>query len=225
MKYDGLFTRPAGLIYGSFDPGAPHLLALRHPARMAALRGNRLRRRQYRGHLLRRGARRRHPDGRFIAYREYKAGERSAADHCYHLMKGEPAVPLCAGGSMSESQWRAEFRAGGTAKNEHGVRVRVPGLPIHGPDQPDVEVGIEQVWKAFALDKLLIFEDLHGLLDELQSYSRELDVMGEPTEKIDAKETFHYADALRYLIGYLKFDKPKAQMNKSPVARQGLQNL
>src|ERR1019366_7235597 len=72
------------------------------------------------------------PTGRLIAYCEYKAGERSAAEHCYHRMKGEPRLPLCVGGSKSEGQWRMEFRAGGTVNG-----VRVPGLPVHGPDQPD----------------------------------------------------------------------------------------
>jgi hypothetical protein len=39
------------------------------------------------------------PTGRLIAYREYR-GDRSAAEHCYHLMKGdklnppEPRIPL-----------------------------------------------------------------------------------------------------------------------------------
>jgi hypothetical protein len=27
------------------------------------------------------------PTGRLFAYREYRAGDRSAAEHCYHLMK------------------------------------------------------------------------------------------------------------------------------------------
>ena len=63
-----------------------------------------------------------------------KAGERSAAEHCYHLMKGdklnpaEPRIPICAGGSKSEGQWRREFAAGGTVNG-----VRVAGIPIHGP--------------------------------------------------------------------------------------------
>jgi hypothetical protein len=110
-----------------------------------------------------------------IAYREYKAGDRSAAEHCHPLMQGEPRIPVCAGGSKSEGQWRREFANGGTAMIG-GKPVRVAGLPIHGPAQPDVEVGINEVWKMFSLDKLLIFEDLRGLLDELQSYSRDPDV-------------------------------------------------
>jgi hypothetical protein len=100
----------------------------------------------------------------------------------------------------------------------------VPGLPIHGPAQSDVEVGINRVYAQFALNHLLVFEDLHGFLDELQSYSRELDEMGEATEKIDAKETFHFVDACRYIIGYLNRDKPKGTYG-NPVAFKGLQNL
>jgi hypothetical protein len=80
---------------------------------------------------------------------------------------------------------------------------RVPGIPIHGPAKPEVqsiEVGINRVYAAFALNQILVFDDLHGILDELQSYSRELDELGEPTEKIEAKKTFHLLDAVRYVF-------------------------
>ena len=106
--------------------------------------------------------------------------------------------------------------------------VRVPGIPIHGPAKPEVqsiEVGINRVYAAFALNQILVFDDLHGLLDELQSYSRELDEMGEPTERIEAKEQFHLLDSVRYVLGYLNTDKPKTFGASSPVARPGLQNL
>ena len=109
----------------------------------------------------------------------------------------EPHIPTCAGGSKSEGQWRREFAAGGTVSG-----VRVPGIPIHGPAKPEVqsiEVGINRVYAAFVLNQILVFEDLVGFLDELQSYSHELDEMGEPTEKIQAKETFHLLDAVRYV--------------------------
>ena len=110
-------------------------------------------------------------------------------------MKGEPRIPTCAGGSKSEGKWRREFAAGGTMTG-----VRVPGIPIHGPAVPEaqsIEVGIQRVYGAFGLDRLLVFDDLHGFLDELQNNSRELDKMGEPTEKIEAKKTFHLLDAVR----------------------------
>src|SRR5471030_1926756 len=122
------------------------------------------------------------------------------------LMKGDrlnppgPRITRCAGGSKSEGQWRREFAAGGTVNG-----VRLAGIPIHGPAKPEVqsiEVGINRVFATFALNQILVFDDLHGFLDELQSYSRELDEMGEPTEKIEAKETFHLLDAVRYVISY-----------------------
>ncbi|MCB1899227.1 MAG: hypothetical protein KDH16_08060, partial [Rhodocyclaceae bacterium] len=53
-----------------------------------------------------------------------------------------------------------------------------------------------------------------GLLDEIMSYARELDDMGEPTEKIADKNTFHLLDALRYIMSYLR------QENKAVAARQ-----
>ena len=49
--------------------------------------------------------------------------------------------------------------------------------------------------------------------------------MGEPTEKIDCKDEYHLLDALRYIIGYLNMDKPKATMKGSPIARPGPANL
>jgi hypothetical protein len=135
----------------------------------------------------------------------------------------KPRIPLCAGGSKSEGQWRREFAAGGTVNS-----VRVAGIPIHGPPKPEtqmVSVGINRVFGAFALNQILVFDDLHGLLDELQSYSYELDEMGEPTEKIEAKESFHLLDSVRYILGYLNTDRPKIFGASSPVARPGLQNL
>jgi hypothetical protein len=222
LFYRGVFTRPAGLIYGSFDEAKHKIPRIAIPPEWPRFVGIDFGGVNTAAIFFAEERIGMKATGRLIAYREYKAGDRSAAEHCYHLMKGEPRIPVCAGGSMSESQWRLEFRAGGTIKDERGNLVRVPGMPIHGPDQPDVEVGINRVYKAFTLGQLLIFEDLHGLLDELQSYSRELDEMGEVTDKIDAKESFHYADALRYLIGYLRPDKPKGQMKGSPVVRQGL---
>jgi hypothetical protein len=167
------------------------------------------------------------PTGRLFAYKEYLHGERSAAEHCYHLMRGdalnppEPRIPTCAGGSASEGQWRREFAKGGFVNG-----VRVPGLPIHGVDPAKgpttVEVGIDKVFGAFARNELVIFDDLRGMLDELQSYSRELDEMGEPTEKIDNKETFHHCDALRYLIRHMKMGVPVPRSSGTSVAHAGL---
>jgi hypothetical protein len=128
--------------------------------------------------------------GRLFLYREYKAGGRTAKEHAAALKKGEPMIPKCVGGSHSEDQWRSEFRAG--------------GLPVSEPDIKNVEVGIDRVYGTHSRCEILVFDDLHGYLEEKYTYSRELDDAGEPTEKIEDKETFHFMDAERYIIGWLK---------------------
>lgn len=131
--------------------------------------------------------------GRLYLYREYKAGSRTAAEHARALLAGEPMVPICVGGSKSEGQWRAEFQAA-------GLPVQEPALS--GPDS--VEVGIDRVYGAHQRNEIVVFSDLSGYLEEKQTYSRELDAAGEPTEEIDDKSSFHFLDAERYIIGWLK---------------------
>jgi hypothetical protein len=48
--------------------------------------------------------------------------------------------------------------------------------------------------------RIIIFDTCAGLINELLTYSRELDDAGQPTEKIKDKETFHRLDALRYVV-------------------------
>jgi hypothetical protein len=211
MAYDGLFTRPAGLIYSSFDTKQHVIPRVAIPPewhRHVGLDFGGVNTAAVFFAEEQVGVKK---TGRLIAYREYKAGERSAAEHTHHLLQGdgknppEPRIPHCVGGSKSEGQWRLEFKRGGEVKGK-----RVPGLPIHAPaiqtgaTDSLVEVGINRVFGAFARGEILVFDDLTGVLDELASYSRELDDLGEPTEKIDAKETYHYCDSIRYVIGHLK---------------------
>ena len=91
---------------------------------------------------------------------------------------------------MSEDQWRDEFRAA--------------GLPVREPDIKDVEVGIDRVYGAHKRNELYVFDDLSGYLDEKLRYSRKVDANGEPTEEIEQKNTFHYMDAERYIVGWIK---------------------
>ena len=97
----------------------------------------------------------------------------------------------------------------------NGQQIR--GLPVKPPPQSDVEVGIDRVFAAHNRDEILVFSDLRGYLDEKLSYSRELDERGEPTENIDAKETFHFMDAERYIVGYLKSPRTPRQIPKAFV--------
>jgi hypothetical protein len=130
------------------------------------------------------------PTGRYFAYREYHEGGRTAREHALALRSGEPRIPAAVGGAKSEGQWRREFAAG--------------GLPIAEPEVWEVEPGINRVYQGLRDDitgfaQLVIFKSLTETLDQLRSYSRELDASGKPTEKIADKESYHLLDALRYV--------------------------
>lgn len=88
------------------------------------------------------------------------------------------------GGAASEEQQRWDWNAA--------------GLFVGKPNVSDVEAGIDRVIKLLKEKRLRVFETCAGLLDELGTYSREIDAMGQPTEKIKDKSTFHRIDALRY---------------------------
>jgi len=132
---------------------------------------------------------------RFYAYDTYHAGGRTSKQHARMLrdpnyaQQKHPMPKVAVGGSPSEGQWRREFRSA--------------GLPLREPDQGDVEVGIQRVYGFHARDELAIFEDLEDYLHEKETYSRQLDEDGEPTEKIEDKSSFHLMDAERYILGHL----------------------
>jgi hypothetical protein len=190
MFYRGRFERPAGLIYDAFDPAAhrvprfvlppgwPRYLGLDFGGvHTAAL---------FFAAELDASAR---TTGRLYLYREYLAGGRTAKEHAEALLSGEPGIPTCVGGSKSEGQWRQEFRAG--------------GLPVRSPIVKEVEIGISRVYGEHRKGAILVFDDCARYLEQKATYSRVLDDQGNTTEVIEDKETFHFMDAERYVIGWL----------------------
>ena len=135
---------------------------------------------------------------KLYAYREYHAGERTAGEHAYHILQGEPGVPFTVGGSLSENQWRREFRKGGT------VAGTAWALPVNPPDVGEVEIQIGRVYATIKRGGLIIFDDLVGLLGDLQDYHREVDADGEPTTKIANESKYHYHAALRYVVSRIR---------------------
>ncbi len=185
LFYRAQFTRPAGMIYDCYDESVHVVPRFALDPRWPRFVGL-----DFGGVNTAAVFLAREPvSGRLYAYREYKAGGRTAAEHAAVLHAGEVMLPLGVGGAKSEDQWRDEFSAA--------------GLPVQAPPVWEVEVGIDRVYGAFRGGDLFLFSDLAGLRDELGSYSRELDSNGEPTEKIAAKETYHRLDALRYIVSYL----------------------
>jgi hypothetical protein len=186
MQYRGIYERPAGWIYDSFQDEAivPRFSVPHHWPRYLGL--------DFGGVNTAGVFYANEPNtDRLYAYREYKAGGRTAAEHAAALQAGEPGIPAAVvGGSKSEGQWRDEFKAA--------------GLPVREPAVSDVEVGINRVYGCHARGEIFVFSDLDGYLAEKRAYSRKLDSQGNPTEDIDAKNTYHFMDAERYIVGWLR---------------------
>ena len=192
MKYMGEFTRTAGMIFDCFDERVHKVPRFAIPSTWPRWLGLDFGGVHTAGVFLAQEVNDRGVGtGRLFAYRIYgPAGNATAAQHVQELIRPEPCLPQAVGGSKSEDQWRYEFGAA--------------GLPVRAPDLADVEVGIDRVYGAIKRNELFVFDDLVGLLDELQSYSRVVDDMGEPTREIDEKSRYHLLDALRYVLSYLK---------------------
>jgi hypothetical protein len=189
MAYRAIYTRPAGMIYGSFrdeyEPVGHKVKPFSIPRDWIRYLGLDFGGVNTAGVFLAEN-----PDnGLWFLYREYKAGGRTAAGHAQALTANEPHIHHCVGGSKSEGQWRQEFQAG--------------GLSVHAPDIKEVEVGINRVYGAHAQDRLYVFDTCEGYLEQKLTYARELDEAGQPTEKIEDKETYHFLDAERYILGWL----------------------
>jgi hypothetical protein len=180
MMYDGIFEKPAGLIYDCWEDKINKVPRFAVPEEWQRYLGLDFGGVNTAGVFLAE-----HPQSKDLyLYREYKAGGRTAKEHVAKLLAEETRVPVTVGGSRSEGQWRAEFRAG--------------GLPVREPMVREVEVGIDRVYGLIKAGRLHVFDDLPGVLDQVGSYSRVL-LNDEPTEEIEDKETYHYLDALRYV--------------------------
>jgi hypothetical protein len=187
MFYRGLFERPAGLIYDCFDMERHTCPPFEIPVSWPRYLGL-----DFGGVNTAAVFYAEEPGTkRLYLYRAYKQGGNTAKEHARLLLASEPGRPqVIVGGSKSEGQWRAEFAAG--------------GLPVREPKITDVEVGIDRVYGAHKRGEIIVFNTLAGYLEEKQTYSRKLDANNEPTEEIEDKSTFHWLDAERYIISYIR---------------------
>lgn len=207
LFYRGRFTRPSGLIYDCIDPdvhfvdyekppadwkryvgldfGAPNFAAVflagesgYYEAEGPTLNGEPNYLHTEDGELM--------PYTRYWAYAEYRPDvSRTAADHVAEMRKIEPGkFEYIVGGSMSEGQWRAEFKAA--------------GFNVREPNQTEVEIGISRTWGLFNQQLLMIMKSCPRLIHELQNYSRPVDDNGDVLEGILDKADWHSNDALRY---------------------------
>lgn len=122
----------------------------------------------------------------FYLYHSTLEGNKTTAEHAAGALEfaRHSNVVRWTGGARSETQQRMDW-------NQEGV-------PVQQSPIIDVEAGIDRVIALFKGKRLFVFDTERKVIEELNTYSRELDDAGQPTEKIKNKETFHLADALRY---------------------------
>lgn len=188
MFYRGQFDRPAGLIYADFideyrEKGGhkvkPFLIPPKWPRHVGIDFGAVNTALIWLAH---------DPDANvYYLYRESLEGGKTTKEHVAAAKAAAAGLNMRTwhGGAKSEVQQRLDWQA--------------EGIYVQEPPVSDVESGIDKVIELFKTFTLYVFDDCLGTLDELGTYSRETDDMGQPTEKIKDKETFHRLDGLRYV--------------------------
>jgi hypothetical protein len=187
MFYRAVFTRPAGMIFDCFDESI-------HKVKPFPIPETWTRRHigfDFGGVNTAAVVIASEPEGnKHYVIDEYHAGNQSIEEHAKNVLNKVIGKRITAyGGAPSEDQWRHEFSK--------------YGLTINRPPVADVEVGINLVYRGFKSESLLVFNSCKKLLDELMSYSREIDDLGNPTQKIEDKHAYHLCDSLRYICTHL----------------------
>lgn len=221
MMYEGLFTKPAGLIYDCFDynentvddfeipptwsihPGAD--FGLNNVSGVLIAVDPQQERHPVTGQLY-------HP---LYLIRDYLATDPedraravgsadrkpTKAEHAKAIADGHK-LATGAGGSHTEEDSREAFTKA--------------GLPLGEPPVNAVDVQIGCVYEALQLRILKAFrKGAAKTIDDLETYSVELDDNQDPTDKIAEKAKWHRLDALRYIITWLR---PPRQVSKVQAA-------
>ncbi len=197
MFYNGVFTKPAGLIYSDFDDTYANFTPLNVGGDMMAGPG------VYTsgGNLV--GSFRIPTDwprtlgvdpgeqnpgrlwvaldpstGNMFGYREKLGGGLTAVECAREVLEYREPIECAYGGSSSEQDSRLAWNT-------------VDGIDLAEPLIKEVEAGIDHVIALFKTHRFFVFDTLNGVRSELGTYSRELDGAGEPTHKIQDKQSYH----------------------------------
>lgn len=184
MFYRGVYEKPAGLIYDSFDETVCSIPRFELPREWLRYVGQDFGPQNTAALWYAQDP----GTGYLYVYREYLEGGLSSYDHAQKfkvLSRGETVVKRV-GGSAAEDGWREAFTAA--------------GWPVSKPREHEVEVGINTVYGWHQQNKLFVFNDLKRYLDEKLTYSRKLDDNYQPTEAIDNKSRYHILDSERYIL-------------------------
>lgn len=209
MMCCGLFTRPAGLIYGDYsdsyrEQGGCLVKPFSIPSTWQRIVGVDFGASLHNAQIWL--AREPLTDDYYI-YREVCQVDASGPEQARAAAEYREPVVIAYGGASSENDQRDSWT--------------LAGFPVQQPTIGDVEAGIDRVIGLFKQRRLFVFDTLTGIRSELGTYSRELDDAGEPLQKIKDKEKFHRIDALRYSVCNISLDRPAqlAPDTYDPTAR------
>lgn len=189
LLHRGMYSRPAGVIYDCFDEQTCKVKRFKIPKEWPRYTGHDF------GPVHTSALWYAHEPatGYLFLYRTYLTQEkRTAAQNVgeWKRLSGEEPIRKRVGG------------AGGSQAADEGWRqaYALAGWPISEPLVASVEVGIDKVYAWHKTNRLFIFDDQFDYLSEKLSYSRELDDMYNPTDKIKNKAIYHLMDGERYLL-------------------------
>jgi len=184
LFYRGQFAKPAGLIYDSFDSPVSVIDPFEIPENWPVYVGHDFGSNNMASLWFAQDP----TTGYFYCFDEYLQGGKATFEHVnewLEMAKGH-RIAKRVGGSHQEVGWRNDFSQAGWAINE--------------PTELRVDEGIQKVYGFFKTGKLFIFRRCQNFIDELESYSYELDEKYQPTEKIENKERYHLCDCARYIL-------------------------
>jgi hypothetical protein len=184
MQLRGIYSRPAGMVYSDFNESVHLIKPFNIPS-------------SWNWHVgIDPGAvhtalvwvAEEPATNKYYIARSYLDGNKTTKEHVKKAMQefAYGKVIRWVGGAGSEEQFRMDW-------TNEGIHVREPEIR-------DVEAGIDRVTALLREKRLFILntDENAWLIDEMRSYSRELDEQGQPTDKIKDKNKFHGMDGIRY---------------------------
>lgn len=209
MRYEGLFTKPAGMIYHDFtddysENGGHKVRPFQVPLTWPRWGGI-----DPGGANVAKIWLAQDPISKiFYVYREDFDGGRSTHSHVeeiktYLAMTGEQVIAWFVG-AKNETQQRRDYLAEGLD-------------PVPEPEITDVEAGIDRIIALLKAHQLFFFDNLRGTIGQILTYARVLDEFNEPTDEIKNKSMYHFLDALRYVVAGALTPVPPVTMKQGRI--------
>lgn len=200
MMYLGLYTKPAGVIYDTFDCELDTCDDFPVPTDWPIYPGVDFGSVNLGGVLV--TFKPTQPEVLYVIHCYHAGRQRTYKDHIDGICGGYTVRVGCGGNKHGEDDSREAFRS--------------KGLPLDEPPVNEVKVGIACVYEQVKPHRLMFFRSAAAaVIVDMQNYSRKLGPDGEPTEEIDEKSKWHLMDALRYIISKLRPNRKKRQWNFS----------